>query len=94
MDVIHQHRKPLIALLAVFLLSVTMLAHHSHDGVLSDTACVVCLHQANQDSASGGTPKIPDVVVTRAYADHFHPRLAQFSCIPAVARGPPTFLVG
>lgn len=92
--VISQHQKQLIALLAVLLLSVTILVQHSHDGVVSDPVCIVCLYQANFDSVLSSAPRIPEVIVTRVYADHFHSRFVQFSCVQAVARSPPIFLVG
>jgi hypothetical protein len=93
-QVIGRHGKLLFAYLAVFLLSATILVQHSHDGLFSDIACVVCVYQENLEPVIGSTPVIPDVVVTRIYANHFHPRAVQFSRILTVARSPPTFLVG
>ena len=91
--VIRQHRKPLVALLAVLLVSV-LLVRHSHDGIVSDTACVECLHKANLDSVINNTSPLPNVVVTRVYADHFHRSFVQLSCVLAVVQSPPTFLIG
>ena len=92
--VIGRHRKMFIAFLAVFLLSATLLVQHSHDDLISDTACVVCVYQGNLDTVINGTHTIPDIVVTRVYTNHFHSRALQFSLILAVARSPPIFLVG